>query len=167
MRKVLLIYLSFLLTSNVFAQESAFKLGVRLSGGYGLHNGIDKILVNENYYSNYNFEKKGAFVPGATVFLQYHKPQTLFGVKGGIAYYQKAASVHYTDIKELDYTLSMRHHILGVSAYFSVYPMKKGLYVSVGGKAGDRSACRRQRYPGKIRVRCRGTGHGCYPPQRA
>lgn len=136
MRTVLLMYLSFLLTSNVFAQESAFKLGVRLSGGYGLHNGIDKILVSEDYYSNYSFEKKGAFVPGATVFLQYHKPQTLFGVEGGIAYYQKAASVHYTDVKELDYTLSMRYHILGVSAYFSVYPMKKGLYVSVGGKAG-------------------------------
>ncbi len=47
MRTVLLMYLSFLLTSNVFAQERAFKLGVRLSGGYGLHNGIDKILVSE------------------------------------------------------------------------------------------------------------------------
>lgn len=58
MRTVLLMYLSFLLTSNVFAQESAFKLGVRLSGGYGLHNGIDKILVSEDYYSNYSFEKK-------------------------------------------------------------------------------------------------------------
>ena len=101
MRKVLLIYLSFLLTSNVFAQESAFKLGVRLSGGYGLHNGIDKILVSEDYYSNYNFEKKGAFVPGATVFLQYHKPQTLFGVKGGIAYYQKADRRHRSSVSRV------------------------------------------------------------------
>ncbi len=30
----------------------------------------------------------------------------------------------------------MRHHILGVSAYFNVYPMKKGFFISVGGKAG-------------------------------
>ena len=40
---------------NLSAQESALKLGIRLGGGVSVNNGTGKILVPEDYYSNYKF----------------------------------------------------------------------------------------------------------------
>ena len=56
------------------AQESAFNAGVRLGGGYSVNSHVDKILVSENYYSNYSFDNKGQFVPSAELFFLYRQP---------------------------------------------------------------------------------------------
>ena len=53
---------------SLSAQESAFNAGVRLGGGYSVNSHVDKILVSENYYSNYSFDNKGQFVPSAELF---------------------------------------------------------------------------------------------------
>ena len=41
---------------HLSAQETPFKLGVRLGGGISVTTGLDKILVPEDYYSNYSFK---------------------------------------------------------------------------------------------------------------
>ena len=52
----------FLVSSlSLSAQESAFNTGARLGGGYSVNNHVDKILVSEDYYSNYSFDNKGQF----------------------------------------------------------------------------------------------------------
>ena len=52
-----------LVNTNLFAQETPFKLGVRLGGGMSVNTGMDKILVPEDYYSNYNFKDKWQITP--------------------------------------------------------------------------------------------------------
>ncbi len=49
--------------ANLFAQETPFKLGVRLGGGMSVTTGLDKILVPEDYYSNYSFKDKWQLTP--------------------------------------------------------------------------------------------------------
>ena len=63
-----LLILFFAFCLSLSAQESAFNAGVRLGGGYSVNNHVDKILVSENYYSNYSFDNKGQFVPSAELF---------------------------------------------------------------------------------------------------
>lgn len=53
---------------SLSAQENSFYAGIRLGGGYSINNHIDRILVSENYYSNYSFDNKGLFVPSAELF---------------------------------------------------------------------------------------------------
>lgn len=43
---------------DLSAQESSFQLGIRLGGGMSVNPGMDKILVSEDYYSNYTFKDK-------------------------------------------------------------------------------------------------------------
>ena len=43
---------------DLSAQESSFQLGIRLGGGMTVNPGMDKILVSEDYYSNYTFKDK-------------------------------------------------------------------------------------------------------------
>lgn len=54
------------------AQVSPIRLGVRLGCGMSVNTGMDKILVPEDYYSNYNFKDKWQFTPTVSVFAQYH-----------------------------------------------------------------------------------------------
>ena len=80
----------FLVSSlSLSAQESAFNTSVRLGGGYSVNSHVDKILVSEDYYSNYSFDNKGQFVPSAELFLLYRQPASLWGVEEGIAYITK------------------------------------------------------------------------------
>lgn len=120
------------------AQESAFNAGIRLGGGYSVNSGVDKILVSEDYYSNYSFNNKGQFVPGAELFFLYRQAGSLWGVEAGIVYYNKTARVGYEDKNELNYTLSARYHHLGLAAYFNLYPFKarNSLHISLGGRIG-------------------------------
>lgn len=129
----------FLVSSlSLSAQESAFNTGVRLSGGYSVNSHVDKILVSEDYYSNYSFDNKGQFVPSAELFLLYRQPASLWGVEEGIAYYNKTARVRYEDKNELTYMLSTRYHHLELAAYFNLYPFKakNSLHISLGGRIG-------------------------------
>ena len=66
---------------SLSAQEGAFNAGVRLGGGYSVNNHVDKILVSENYYSNYSFDNKGQFVPSAELFFLYRQPASLWVLK--------------------------------------------------------------------------------------
>ena len=129
----------FLVSSlSLSAQESAFNTGARLGGGYSVNNHVDKILVSEDYYSNYSFDNKGQFVPSAELFLLYRQPASLWGVEEGIAYYNKTARVRYEDKNELTYMLSTRYHHLELAAYFNLYPFKakNSLHISLGGRIG-------------------------------
>lgn len=109
---------------SLSAQENSFYAGIRLGGGYSINNHIDRILVSENYYSNYSFDNKGLFVPSAELFFLYREPGSLCGVEAGITYYNKTARVRYEDRNELNYTLSTRYHHLGLAAYLNLYPFR-------------------------------------------
>lgn len=126
---------------SLSAQENSFYAGIRLGGGYSINNHIDRILVSENYYSNYSFDNKGLFVPSAELFFLYREPGSLCGVEAGIAYYNKTARVRYEDRNELNYTLSTRYHHLGLAAYLNLYPFRgrNSLHVSLGGRIGPTS----------------------------
>lgn len=123
---------------SLSAQENSFYAGIRLGGGYSINNHIDRILVSENYYSNYSFDNKGLFVPSAELFFLYREPGSLCGVEAGITYYNKTARVRYEDRNELNYTLSTRYHHLGLAAYLNLYPFRgrNSLHVSLGGRIG-------------------------------
>ena len=124
------------IASFAMAQESAFKLGVRLSGGYSVNPGVDKILVSEDYYSNYEFKDRGCIVPGASVFFEYHPSKSLFGVECGADYHQKASELKYSDKKELNYKVKPRYNYLGLCAMFKVFPWRQGFSVCAGGRIG-------------------------------
>ena len=51
-----------LVNANLFAQETPFKLGIRLGGGMSVNTGMDKILVPEDYYSNYSLNSAALFL---------------------------------------------------------------------------------------------------------
>ena len=122
--------------TNLFAQEAPFKLGVRLGGGMSVNTGMDKILVPEDYYSNYNFKDKGQFTPTVGVFAQYHVDGSIIGIEGGFSYWQKASQLVYNDNKELNYKVTPRYNYIGVSALLKIYPWRKGFNISIGGRAG-------------------------------
>ena len=42
---------------SLSAQENSFYAGIRLGGGYSINNHIDRILVSENYYFNWEKEE--------------------------------------------------------------------------------------------------------------
>ena len=52
----------FLSGGNLAAQVSPVRLGVRLGGGMSVNTGMDKILVPEDYYSNYSLKDKGSLL---------------------------------------------------------------------------------------------------------
>lgn len=132
------ILLSALLLScfNVAAQESPLKLGARLGIGAALNPGMDKILVPEGYYSNYTFKDKWQTVPVLGIFVQYHRPQSVIAVEGGICYWQKSSKLIYDDKEGLHYTVTPRYNLLGLSAFFKVYPWRKGFNIAAGGRVG-------------------------------
>ena len=86
----------------------------------------DKILVPEDYYSNYNFKDKWQFIPTVGVFAQYHVDGSIIGVEGGFSYWQKASQLVYNDNKELNYKVTPRYNYIGVSALLKIYPWRKG-----------------------------------------
>ena len=67
------------------AQESSFKLGVRLGIGISETPKMGEILVPEDYYSNYSFKDSWQAVPSLAVLMQYHHPGDVIGVEGGLA----------------------------------------------------------------------------------
>ena len=93
--------------ANLFAQETPFKLGVRLGGGMSVTTGLDKILVPEDYYSNYSFKDKWQLTPTVGLFALYHVDGSIIGVEGGFSYWQKASQLVYNDNKELNYKVHL------------------------------------------------------------
>ena len=120
------------------AQDANFHAGLRLGGGISSNSNVDRILVSEDYYSNYSLRKRVLFVPCAELFFLYKPQGNLWGVEAGIVYYNRTARVRYDDRDELNYTLSARYHHLGVAAYFNLYPFKERntWHVSLGGRLG-------------------------------
>ena len=120
------------------AQDGNFHAGLRLGGGISSNSNVDRILVSEDYYSNYSLRKRVLFVPCAELFFLYKPQGNLWGVEAGIVYYNRTARVRYDDRDELNYTLSARYHHLGVAAYFNLYPFKERntWHVSLGGRLG-------------------------------
>ena len=118
------------------AQDGNFHAGLRLGGGISSNSNVDRILVSEDYYSNYSLRKRVLFVPCAELFFLYKPQGNLWGVEAGIVYYNRTARVRYDDRDELNYTLSARY--LGVAAYFNLYPFKERntWHVSLGGRLG-------------------------------
>ena len=110
---------------HLSAQETPFKLGVRLGGGMSVTTGLDKILVPEDYYSNYSFKDKWQFTPTVGVFAQYHVDGSIIGVESGFSYWQKASQLVYNDNKELNYKVTPRYNYIGVSALLKIYPCAK------------------------------------------
>ena len=120
------------------AQDGNFHAGLRLGGGISSNSNVDRILVSEDYYSNYSLRKRVLFVPCAELFFLYKPQGNLWGVEAGIVYYNRTARVRYDDRDELNYTLSARYHHLGLAAYFNLYPFKERntWHVSLGGRLG-------------------------------
>ena len=120
------------------AQDGNFHAGLRLGGGISSNSNVDRILVSEDYYSNYSLRKRVLFVPCAELFFLYKPQGSLWGVEAGIVYYNRTARVRYDDRDELNYTLSARYHHLGLAAYFNLYPFKERntWHVSLGGRLG-------------------------------
>lgn len=120
------------------AQDGNFHAGLRLGGGISSNSNVDRILVSEDYYSNYSLRKRVLFVPCAELFFLYKPQGNLWGVEAGIVYYNRTARVRYDDRDELNYTLSARYHHLGVAANFNLYPFKERntWHVSLGGRLG-------------------------------
>ena len=118
------------------AQDSAFKLGIRLGGGVSVNPGMDKILVPEDYYSNYTFKDNWQLTPTVGVFAQYHVDGSIIGVEGGFSYWQKASQLVYNDDKELNYKVTPRYNYIGVSALLKIYPWRRGFNIALGGRAG-------------------------------
>ena len=116
--------------------QSPYRLGVRLGGGVSINPGIDKILVPEDYYSNYTFKDKWQVVPTLGVFVQYHEVQSLFGVEGGFSFWQTASKLDYSDDNGLHYEVTPRYSFVGVTALFKVYPWREGFNIVLGGRAG-------------------------------
>lgn len=125
-----------LVNANLFAQETPFSLGICLGGGMSVNIGIDKILVPEDYYSNYNFKDKWQLTPIVGIFAQYHVDGSIIGIEGGFNYWQKASQLVYNDTKELNYKVTPRYNYIGVSALLKMYPWRKGFNISIGGRAG-------------------------------
>ena len=118
------------------AQESSFKLGVRLGIGISETPKMGEILVPEDYYSNYSFKDSWQAIPSQAVFMQYHHPGDVIGVEGGLAFWQRSGKLTYDDNQSLHYTITPRYSHLGLFAMLKAYPWKKGLNVSVGGRIG-------------------------------
>ncbi len=136
-----IIFVAFLLCSvcqPLSAQDGNFHAGLRLGGGISSNSNVDRILVSEDYYSNYSLRKRVLFVPCAELFFLYKPQGSLWGVEAGIVYYNRTVRVRYDDRDELNYTLSARYHHLGVAAYFNLYPFKERntWHVSLGGRLG-------------------------------
>ena len=132
------------------AQDGNFHAGLRLGGGISSNSNVDRILVSEDYYSNYSLRKRVLFVPCAELFFLYKPQGNLWGVEAGIVYYNRTARVRYDDRDELNYTLSARYHHLGVAAYFNLYPFKERntWHVSLGGRLGANLSPENLRYEG-------------------
>lgn len=124
----------FMLLTFTGLQAQDLRLGIRIGGGISVCNGIGDILVPEDYYSNYNFDDKAQAVPSVGVLVHYHKTGSLFGVDGGIVYYQKASKLHYSDDMGLNYDVTTRYSHLGLEGMFRFYPWHKGFSVSTGGR---------------------------------
>ena len=116
--------------------QSPFRLGFRLGGGVSTNPGMDKILVPEDYYSNYTFKDKWQAVPTLGVFAQYHDMESIVGVEGGFSFWQTASRLDYDDNEGLHYEVNPRYSFIGLSALLKIYPWHKGFNIALGGRAG-------------------------------
>lgn len=128
--------LTFVHTTCTYAQQSKLQLGIKIGGGITKTSDINKILVPEDYYSNYTFKDSWQGVPSAEVFVQYHPENGILGVESGIAYWQKASKLTYDDKATLHYEVTPRYNFLGLAAMLKIYPFRHGLYIAIGGRAG-------------------------------
>ena len=69
-----------LVSTHLPAQNTSFRLGIRLGYGVSVNKDMDKILVPEDYYANYTFKDKWQFTPTVGVFAQYHVDGSIIGV---------------------------------------------------------------------------------------
>ena len=124
------------ISSSVFAygdSDDVFLVGLKAGGEYSWVNHLDKILVSENYYSGYDFSHSGCIGPSVTLFARFRSADKPLGLEGDLNYYQLGGGTEYTDIKGLDYTMSVRYNYVGAGAYLLYYPMGR-LHVGLGGR---------------------------------
>lgn len=124
-------------TLGLSAQDNGLRLGVRLGGGISKTREIGKVLVPEDFYSNYEFSDKFQIVPNGGVFIQYHKSGSIFGVEAGMNFYQKASKLTYSDNMELNYDVTTRYSHIGIDAMLKCYPWRKGFNISIGGRVSS------------------------------
>ena len=130
---LMLLILTPVMAFGQFDSNSSF--GLKAGASWNNLSNLSKILVNEDYYSNYQFKDKTYFSPTASLFYNYHKYKSYLGVEVGINYHQLCGSTTYDDINDLTYTVKLQYHYIGAEAYFKVYPWQ-GLYIGIGGFAG-------------------------------
>lgn len=146
MKRFIVIALSLLWVVTTYAQSRAHFIGLRLGGAYSLLKGLDKVLVSEDYYSNYTLKESGTFAPSLEVYYLYHSLPSSWAVSVGLAYYQRTGCLKYTDINALNYELKSAYHHIGFIAEGRFYPMNKGLYVAAGIRVGANLSPRGLKY---------------------
>lgn len=134
--RTIVLFVCSVILGNVYAQDTPFKFGIRFGGGMSINPKMDGILVSEDYYSNYTFKDKWQTVPVLGIFVQYHRPQSVIAVEGGICYWQKSSKLIYDDKEGLHYTVTPRYNFLGIATFFKIFPWCKGFNIAVGGRAG-------------------------------
>lgn len=135
----LLIVLLFLLNSvNVFGQldDDEFFYGFSAGATYTSISDIETTLIrpvfDQSTYNTSISSKLGAYA-GFFIFHRFHNSS--FAVQPEVSYAMYGGDFNYSDIEELDYTLSFNYQYFNLGVLMKVYPTG-GFFFSLGPQVG-------------------------------
>ncbi len=96
---------------------------------------LSPIFVSEDYYTGYSFNEEKQLKPAVLLFVNYRINPSRIALEGHLGYFQQAAQLVYSDIKDFSYTTRFQYHYLGVGGYVKTL-IVRGFNLGVGMRMG-------------------------------
>ncbi|MBS0012320.1 MAG: outer membrane beta-barrel protein [Bacteroidales bacterium] len=142
MKKIIILVLVLLSFIRLEAQsgrsasnDSYLQFGFKAGSANTSISGLAKVLVSESYYTDYTFENSSEWTFAGGIYLNYKFEQSISAIYSEIAYSRLGNKLHYSDIYDFIYDLSVRYDFLNLEFWYKAY-IFNGLYLGTGPRLG-------------------------------
>lgn len=133
---VLILFIPGIMTRAQKSRDDNFlQAGIKAGAGYSTITDLSKTLVSESYYTGYTFTNNGQ--PGFTggLYINYKLQGSISAFYGELSYSRLVNKLHYSDINELEYDLTLKYDFLNLDFCYKAY-IFEGLAVAAGPRIG-------------------------------
>lgn len=124
-------------TISAFSQKEAKNLSFGFKSGvtYSSISDLSKVIVSESYYTGYSFNNKGKWGYTGGIFLNNKFEETISAIYTELSYAQLGNVLHYSDVKGLNYDITMKYQYVNWELLYKAY-IYKGLHIGFGPRMG-------------------------------
>lgn len=133
---LLLIFLSNIAVAQSHKREASnIQFGIKAGTTYSKITDLDRVLVSESYYTNYDFSTKSAWGATTGIYLNYKLEETISAFYSEIAYNRLNSVLDYSDVNAFKYTINMRYDYITWEFCYKAYVLP-WMPLSIGPRLG-------------------------------